>query len=141
MAGKANLQTDLRHRKIGQDEQMLGALDLRQRPVLMRRLAKHGAEEPDEMMRSKTSPPRDLVHRRPCIILRPQEVAGEAQTAQDFRMQHGCGNTLKIAERRSAASAGNDLDTDLGEELFADQQRKSHPPTASLKAMSAAASC
>jgi hypothetical protein len=51
-AGETDRHADLLYGKIGQNEQVLGALDLSQRAELVGCFAEHGAKEPDEVMGS-----------------------------------------------------------------------------------------
>ncbi|HET7537808.1 MAG TPA: hypothetical protein VFJ90_15220 [Candidatus Didemnitutus sp.] len=87
-AGEADRHAHLGHGLITQDEQVLGAFDLRERAILVRRFAEHRSEKPDEMMRGYAGAARDVVHRRASFFLRPQPIAGEAQTTQQFVVQH-----------------------------------------------------
>jgi len=58
---------------------MLRLLDLRAQPVLMRRLAEHGLEEPNEMEFRKSSFAGHLAHRPRTMIPGAQKVACVAE--------------------------------------------------------------
>ncbi len=82
--------------KIGQNQQLLGFLDLRPRAILERSFAEDRLEQPNEMKARETGGPSHCDYRKRLVLPISQQIACIAKSAQKFRANHRFRTTISV---------------------------------------------
>src|SRR5215472_1122153 len=87
-ARKTDCHANVGDRQIGQNQQMLGFLDLRPRAVLVRGFAKDGFEQPNEMKTRETGGSSHRADGQRLVLPIAQYITRIAESAQKVRVNH-----------------------------------------------------
>ena len=86
-AGEADFHTDVRHRVLPGSEKMLGGIEPRLNPILMRRHTEHRFELTYEVKGRDLDGLRDVLDRQGLLADQPEQIAGRAQTLETLLPQ------------------------------------------------------